>query len=160
MNITTATASSIIDRAILLKEGGVIVIPCSSYEEMEGLRSRLYKLRNQLAKKHSSLAMSLDITRKVKGKKWTLYVSKEKTLLGVLIIEDGKAEPFSIEVNEETAGERRERLMAEDGTEVTQKCSEPQELPEPKEDFDEVAAKIEEAQDLHWEERENEETSK
>lgn len=119
-----ATASNIIDRAVLLKDGGAIVIPCSSYEEMEALRLRLYKLRSKLEKKHSSITRTLDITRKVGENRWTLFISKEKTLPGVLIIEDGEAKPFTIETEENKA--ELQRL----------------------EDFDEAAAKIEAMQGL------------
>ena len=134
MDITT-TASKVIDRAILLEEGGAIVIPCSSYEEMEKLRTRLYKIRKQLEGKHRELAFSLDITRKVGKNKWTLYITKDIGLSGVLIVEAGEAKPFTSE----------EDFLEEEGFE------------EPAEDFDEVAAKIEATQDLQGE---DEETSK
>ena len=136
--MNTTTLSSVIDKAIQLKEGGVIVIPCTSYEDMEGIRIKLYKLRNQLAKKHSSLARTIDITRKARKGKWTIYVSKEKALLGVLIIEDGEAKPFILEDEE-----RREKLMEEDGIETEIEQSQVLEK-----DFDDVAAEIEASQNL------------
>ncbi len=147
---TTITASSVIDRAISLKEGGVIVIPCSSYEEMEGLRVRFYKLRNQLAKKHSTLATSLDITRKVRKKKWTLYISKERSLQGVLVVENGEATPLVIEAEEEEDESRRKRLMLEDGVlgGVETEDEDKDETEAPTQNFDDVASKIEEAQGL------------
>lgn len=131
------TASKIIDRAILLDEGGAIVIPCSSYEEMEKLRTRLYKIRRQLRSQHRELASSVDITRKVKENKWTLYITKDTGLSGVFIVEAGEAKPFTLEQAPEQAPEE-----------------EPSEPSEPAEDFDEVAAKIEEAQDLQEENKE------
>lgn len=135
------TASKIIDRAILLEEGGVIVIPCSSYEEMEKLRTRLYKIRSQLRNQHRELALSLDITRKVRENKWTLYITKDTHLSGVFIIEAGEATPFT----------------SEQAPEELSESSEPSESSKPAEDFDKVAAKIEETQDLQGE---NEEMSK
>jgi hypothetical protein len=132
------TASKVIDRAILLEEGGAIVIPCSSYEEMEKLRTRLYKIRRQLKSQHRELSSSIDITRKVRENKWTLYITKDTGLSGVFIVEDGEAKPFTLE--EQTPEQVPEEPL--------------EQAPE---DFDEVAAKIEEAQDLQ---EENEETSK
>ena len=131
------TAGKIIDRALLLEEGGAVVIPCSSYEEMEKLRVRLYKIRKQLEGKHRELAFSLDITRRIsKNKdKWTLYVTKDASLSGVFILEAGEAMPF----DEDEFNEKEE------------------EKEEPVEDFDDVALKIEEAQKL---EKEKQETSK
>lgn len=137
----TTTLSSVIDKAITLKEGGVIAIPCSSYKDMESVRTKLYKLRNQLAKKHSSLARTIDITRKVKTDSWTIYVSKEKILLGVLIIEDGEAKPFMLEEDEE----RREELMEEEEEVEDENKTEKQAT---EKDFDEVAAGIEASQNL------------
>ena len=139
---TIITAGKVIDRAILLEEGGVIVIPCSSYEEMEKLRTRLYKVRRQLKRQHRELSFSLDITRKVRENKWTLYVTKDASLSGVFIVEAGEAKPFTLEQAPEESSEEP---------------SESTESPEPVEDFDEVAAKIEATQDLG---EENEETSK
>ena len=146
----TITLSAIIDKAITLKEGGAIVIPCSSYEDMERTRIKLYKLRNQLAKKHSSLARTIDITRKAKEESWNIYISKEKTLLGVLIIEDGEAKPFVLEDDEE----RRESFMEEVEVEVeveTKTEQEPEKDFIKQKDFDEVAAEIEQAQSLEEE---------
>lgn len=147
----TITAGKIIDRAILLEEGGVIVIPCSSYEEMEKLRTRLYKIRKQLERQHKELAFSLDITRKARKDKWTLYVTKDTGLSGVFVIEAGEATPFGI----------KDKPEKEEVKEI-------EEIKEEVEDFDEVAAKIEAAQDLEeeeeiskaskgeaWDEREN-----
>ena len=145
----TITLSAIIDKAITLKEGGAIVIPCSSYEDMERTRIKLYKLRNQLAKKHSSLARTIDITRKAKEESWNIYISKEKTLLGVLIIEDGEAKPFILEDEE-----RREKLMEEDGIETEIEQSQVLEK-----DFDDVAAEIEASQNLTEEGEEQEKIS-
>ena len=133
---TAITAGKIIDRAILLEEGGAIVIPCSSYEEMEKLRIRLYKIRKQLEKQHRELSSSLDITRKVGRDKWTLYITKDANLPGVFIIEAGEAKPFTLEQAPE---------------------EEPSEPSKPIEDFDDIAAKIEATQDLR---EENKETSK
>ncbi len=146
--MNTTTLSSVIDKAITLKEGGVIVIPCSSYEDMEGTRIKLYKLRNQLAKKHSSLARTIDITRKVREGKWTIYVSKEIALLGVLVIENGEAKPFVLEDEE-----RREKLMEEDRVE-TEVETEAKTEQNQERDFDEVAAEIEASQNLTEGERE------
>lgn len=138
----SVTASKLIDRAILLEEGGAIVIPCSSYEEMEKLRIRLYKIRRQLEKQHRDLSSSLDITRKVRKNKWTLYITKDTSLSGVFIIESGEAKPFT-----------SEQVLEEEGSEELLESSE---LPESPEDFDDVAAKIEQAQDS----LESQETSK
>lgn len=157
MDIST-TASSIIDRAITLKEGGVIVIPCSSYEEMENLRVRLYKVRRQLGKKYDNLAKTLDITRRAKESNWTLYISKEAALTGVFIVEEGETKPFINEEDVKTEEERiaflkkgemeREMEMEmEREEEVEVKMGEKKEK-----DFDEVATEIERAQNLTTEE--------
>lgn len=144
------TASSIMDRAILLKDGGAIAIPCSSYEEMESLRIRLYKLRNRLEKRYKFLARTLDIVRKTGEDKWTLYITKERTIPGVLIIEDGEARPFVInETKEERTEEEKERLTAAneiDSLNLTD--TEHQEQKERTGNFDEAASKIEAAQGL------------
>lgn len=146
--MNTVTANKVIDRALLLNEGGAIVIPCSSFREMEKLRVRLYKIKKQLERKHKKLAFSLDITRKVSENKWTLYVTKDSSLSGVFIIEAGEAAPFTLE--EQAPEEEEEELTSEQAQE------EPLEEQAP-ENFDDVAIRIEEAQNL---EEENEETSK
>ena len=127
MNIPV-TASKIIDRAILLEEGGAIVIPCPSYKEMERLRIRLYKLKKQLEGNYKEVGLALDITRKVGTDKWTLFITKDTSLSGVFVIEGGEAKPFI----EEAEGERKEK----------------EEVEEKEEDFDEVAAEIEATQGL------------
>ena len=132
MNIPV-TASTIIDRAILLKEGGAIVIPCSSYEEMERLRIRLYKLRKQLEIKHRDIALSLDIRRKASSDKWTVFVTKDAGFSGVFVVEEGEAKPFDIE---EIEAELLEEAEKEKEVEVEA------------EDFDDVAAEIERTQGL------------
>lgn len=144
MNTNTATLSAILSRAITLKTGGVIVIPCNSFEEMEVARTRLYKLRNQLSKKFSILARSLDIRRTSRDGKWTLYIAKEDAIDGVLIIENGEARPFEIDGEEEEEAKRREELDGEE--------EKTEEETEEVKDFDEVAAEIEAAQNLKEEE--------
>ena len=136
------TASKVIDRAILLEEGGAIVIPCSSYEEMEKLRTRLYKIRRQLKSQHRELSSSIDITRKVRENKWTLYITKDTGLSGVFIVEDGEAKPFTLE------------------EQAPEQVPEEEPLEQAPEDFDEVAARMEEAQDLQEDSSEFQETSK
>jgi len=135
MNVSV-TANKLIDRAILLKEGGAITIACPSYIEMERLRIRLYKLRKQLEKSHKELAYSLDITRKATANRWTIYITKDNSLSGVFIIEDGVAKPFDDEIEE------------------VEKTEEIEEETKEVEGFDEVAAKIEAAQGLTQGEKE------
>lgn len=144
----TVTANKVIDRALLLNEGGAIVIPCSSFGEMEKLRVRLYKIKKQLERKHKKLAFSLDITRKVSENKWTLYVTKDSSLSGVFIIEAGEAAPFTLE--EQAPEEEEEEPKPEFKEEEEEEKEEM-----PTEDFDDVAAKIEEAQNLEEENEEN-----
>lgn len=134
MKDSIVTASSIIDRAISLKDGGVIVIPCNSYEDMERLRIRLYKVRNQLSKNYESIAKTLDITRKTKEGKHTLYVSKEVGLPGVFIIEEGEALPFAVTEDFQESQEEVKEVKQE-------------------QDFDSVAAEIEASQGLIEEEK-------
>lgn len=141
MNISV-TASKIIDRAILLEEGGAIVIPCSSYEEMERLRIRLYKLKKELQKGYKDTAVSLDIKRKVSADRWTLFITKDTALEGVFIVEGGEAKAFEDELSEEP-----------------EVLKEPKEVELPEADFDDVAAEIEESQGLAKNE-DNKETSK
>lgn len=132
---TIVTASRVIDRAILLEEGGAIVIPCSSYEEMENLRTRLYKLKTQLAKNYREVALSLDIKRKVSTNKWVLFVTKDSSLSGVFIVEGGEAKPFDdikgFEETEETEEKRKE-----------------EEIEEEVKDFDDIATEMEITQGL------------
>lgn len=135
MNIPV-TANKIIDRAILLKEGGAITISCPSYIEMERLRIRLYKLRKQLEKSHREVAHSLDIIRKVRANKWTIYITKDSSLSGVFILEDGEVKPFDnkMEKVEEIEIEAEEEKKSEA--------------------FDDIAAEIEATQGLTAEEKE------
>lgn len=140
MNVP-ATASKIIDKAILLKKGGVIVIPCSSYEEMERLRIRLYKLKKQLGGNYREVALSLDISRKIGTDKWTLFITKDTILPGVLVIENGEIRPFEEEEEGEEEDVRRTRLMAKDAKDA-------ENTKEKERDFGEVAAEIEAAQNL------------
>lgn len=141
MNIPV-TASKIIDRAILLEEGGAIVIPCSSYEEMERLRIRLYKLKKELQKSYKDTAISLDIKRKVTSDRWTLFITKDTALEGVFIVEGGEAKAFENELPEE----------------LPEEAKIPKEPEVPEADFDDVAEEIEKAQGLTKEE-DNKETS-
>lgn len=127
------TASSIIDRAISLKEGGVIIIPCSSYASMERLRIRLYKVKNKLAKSYGSVANTIDIARKSNNEKHVIYVSKETSLDGVFIMEEGEAMPFT---------------CTEDSTDKEVEQEVEQEVEVEEKDFDEVAAEIEACQNL------------
>lgn len=148
MDTTTATLSAILDKAITLKDGGVIIIPCASYEEMEIARTKLYKLRNQLSKKFSSLARALDIKREGKKGSWTLYISKESTIKGVLIIEDGETRPFELKTEEEAV--RKNKLIKEDIKDI-EDIKEDIEKTHLNRDFDEVAAEIEATQNLETE---------
>lgn len=135
MNIPI-TASKLIDRAILLEEGGAIVIPCSSYEEMEKLRIRLYKLKRQLEEKYRDVALSLDIKRKVDvdANRWTIFITKDASLSGIFIVEGGKAKPFEEEVEPPELIEPEEASLPEAS------------LPEA--DFDNIAAEMEKTQGL------------
>lgn len=146
MNIPV-TASKIIDRAILLEEGGAIVIPCSSYEEMERLRIRLYKLKKELQKGYKDTAVSLDIKRKVTSDRWTLFITKDTALEGVFIVEGGEAKAFEDEVK------------PPEEAKILKEPKEPEVLKEPEADFDDIAEEIEKAQGLTKEE-DNKETSK
>lgn len=137
MNISV-TASKIIDRAMLLEEGGAIVIPCSSYEEMERLRIRLYKLKKELQKGYKDTAVSLDIKRKVTSDRWTLFITKDTALEGVFIVEEGKAKPF------DSAPEKEAELSKEE---------EPT-LPIEEQSFDDAADEIEKNQGLNKKEEE------
>lgn len=83
------TAREILDKAILLKEGGKIITKCEDYSEMESLRTNLYKARNALLKKHRSLAYSLYISREKVDDDYLVTITKE-----VVIVEDGKVRPF------------------------------------------------------------------
>lgn len=135
MNIPI-TASRLLDRAILLEEGGAIVVPCASYEDMEKLRIRLYKLKRQLEENYRDMALSLDIKRKVSGNRWTIFISKDTALSGVFVVEGGEAKPFELEEVELPDEEEKEE----------EKETELPELPEV--DFDDIAAEIEETQGL------------
>ena len=130
------TASSVIDRAIALKNGGVVVVPCSSFEEMEKLRTKMYKLKNQLSKGHSSLARSIDITRKSSNGRWTIYISKEEDLPGVFVIEEGEALPL-----EELEAEASKETEA--SKESTAQLSFAEEEEEGEKSFAAIAAEIE-----------------
>lgn len=138
----TVTASKIIDRAILLEEGGTIVIPCISYTEMEKLRTRLYKLKSNLEKSYRDVAISLDIRRRVTRDKWTLFITKDANLSGIFIVEDGETKPFYTgfekEIEEKTETKTEDEIMEE--VEETEK--------ETKKDFDSVASEMEKAQGL------------
>lgn len=141
MNVSV-TANKVIDKAILLKEGGVIVIPCSSYEEMERLRIRLYKLRKQLRENYKEIALSLDICRKISGdnSRWTIYITKDTNLTGVLIIENGEARPFE--------DEDEDSYIQRDKDEDEHKEEKEEKEEEKEENFDDVAAEIERTQGL------------
>lgn len=93
----TATAADIIDRAVSLEEGEDIVIPYSSYNELETMRIQLYKRRATLEKKHEAQADSIYISREVNRKEGTflLLVKKAARCTGLFIRDkDGNIKPF------------------------------------------------------------------
>ena len=145
----TGSAYEIISAAITLSEGDKIVIRCDSYEEMETLRKGLYRVKNILMKTNKALAYSLCVSREVEEDSWHLFVTKELTASGVVIVRKNGAvealtrvEPALIDSEDEA--ERMKRLMEEDGVseeEITDALAEKGEA-----DFNAAANKIEEAQ--------------
>jgi len=149
---TGATAEEIIGQAITLAEGGKIVIRCGSYDEMESLRTNLYKVRKALLKTNRALARMLWISRETRSDGWFVLVTKEKTVSNIVIIDkDGSVRPFerpeaSMFPSSETEDQRIMRLMREDGKteeEIAEYFAEKGEM-----DFDAAASKIEELQGL------------
>lgn len=166
-----ATASEILQKAMLLEDGGDIKIPCASYEEMETLRTRLYKVRRQLEGQHSALARAIDITRKVRENSWFIIVAKEMSFPGIIVTEGGISRPFErIEtaIEDKVFGEapeaeeeRRKELILKDtaagimtieeaAIELSLKPEEVELLLTKKAElsFEEAASKIEEGQGL------------
>lgn len=150
MNVPV-TAPKLIDRAILLEEGGAIVVPCSSYEEMEKLRVRLYKLKQQLQGSYRDIALSLDIRRRVSTNRWTIFITKDVGFSGVFILEGGEAKPFDLQEEEK---EKEAELPPEEELEEKELAPAPAPAPVP-EDFDDVAAEIERTQGLTEEKEED-----
>jgi cellobiose-specific phosphotransferase system component IIA len=144
------TAREILDTAMTLAEGQRIVTQCNNYQEMESLRTNLYKARKALLKTHRTLAYSLYISREIKGDNFFVVITKELSVSNVVIIDkDGSIKPFerieSAVTGEETEEERMVKLMKEDGMteeEISDFLAEKGE-----DEFDKAASKIEEAQD-------------
>jgi len=145
------TAREIMDAAMALEDGGRIVTRCSSFNEMESLRSSLYKTRAALLRKHRALVYPLWISREIGENSWLVTVSKELSVSDVVIIsKDGSVKPFErVEpavVGEESETERMIRLMRQDrmsDEEIENTLAEKGE-----EDFDAAASKIEELQGI------------
>lgn len=148
------TAQEIIDAALLLEPGDRIVTRCSSYQEMEVLRSHLYKTRARLLKAHKTLAYPLYISREIQGDSWLVIVTKEAVVSNIVVIsKDGTVKPFkrvvpvvtgAIGEMAETGVVRMVELMKADGMS-------PEEIEEAlaakgEEDFDAAATKVEEMQ--------------
>ena len=140
----SVTANRIIDRAVLLEEGETIALPCPSYDAMEALRTQLYKVKQQLEKKHLAAARALYISRKARKGKWTIFVTKETGIPGAFIVKDGEARP--LDLPEETEEERAERLRTEDKALTFLEKEGQVELT-----FEEAASRIEAGQNLQGE---------
>lgn len=121
----SVTANRVMEAAILLNEGEIIALPCPTYNAMESLRTQLYKVKQQLEKKHPVMARTLYISRKIEDNnlaepKWTVFVTKETGVPEAFIIDrNGKAQPFNLldlaePKEEETEEERIDRLKDED----------------------------------------------
>jgi hypothetical protein len=144
------TAREILDTAITLNEGEKIVTKCNNFQEMESLRTNLYKARKALLKIHRTLAYSLYISRERTDDNYLVTVTKERSVSNVVIIgEDGSVKPFerieSAVVEGETEEQRMARLMKEDGfseEEIDNALAEKGE-----DEFDKAASKIEALQD-------------
>ena len=145
------TAGQIMNMAIRMDEGEKVMVECVSYEEMESLRTHLYRVRSSLLKTHPSIANMLWISRKVDGDNYFVSVVKEKTVSNAFIIgKDGTIRPFEKDdagmITSESEDQRIARLMREDGKteeEIAEYFAEKGE-----QDFDAAASKIEESQGL------------
>ena len=145
------TAREIMDQAVTLNSGQRIAVQCASYNEMEALRTNLYKLRAMMLKKHRQLAYTLWVSRKIEGDNYFVIVTKETEIKNAVIINpDGSTEPMVRKdvstMTGETEDQRIMRLMREDGKteeEIAEYFAEKGE-----QDFDAAASKIEEAQGL------------
>ena len=149
------TAREILDAAINLNEGQKIITKCDSFQEMESLRTNLYKARRALLKAHKTLAYSLYITRERVDNNYLVTVTKEKTVSNVVIIDvDGTVKPFErTEVaitGSETEKERMSRFMREAGhteEEIAAAVAEDTTAEKGEDDFDKAASRMEALQD-------------
>jgi len=148
--MTGITAREIMDTAMTLEEGEKIVTRCNSYEEMEALRTQLYKIRKSMLKSHRTLAYTLYVSREVipdaKEDNYLVIVTKELTVSNVAIVtKDGSAKPFT---RVESAGVdevvRMAELMRQDG--ISEEEIETALAEKGEQDFNAAADKIEEAQ--------------
>ena len=114
------TAGQIMNMAIRMDEGEKVIVECASYEEMESLRTHLYRVRSSLLKTHPSIANMLWISRKIDGDNYFVSVVKEKTVSNAFIVgKDGTIRPFEKDdagmITSESEDQRIARLMREDG---------------------------------------------
>jgi len=145
------TAGQIMNMAIRMDEGEKVIVECASYEEMESLRTHLYRVRSSLLKTHPSIANMLWISRKIDGDNYFVSVVKEKTVSNAFIVgKDGTIRPFEKDdagmITSESEDQRIARLMREDGKteeEIAEYFAEKGE-----QDFDAAASKLEELQGL------------
>ena len=145
------TAGQIMNMAIRMDEGEKVIVECASYEEMESLRTHLYRVRSSLLKTHPSIANMLWISRKIDGDNYFVSVVKEKTVSNAFIVgKDGTIRPFEKDdagmITSESEDQRIARLMREDGKteeEIAEYFAEKGE-----QDFDAAASKIEKSQGL------------
>ena len=143
------SGKDIIANAITLEDGESITIPCESYQEMENMRSQLYKRKKTLEKSHKGLADCLFISREIGKDTFTVFVTKEKLITKIFITgKDGSIRPLKrIEMDTATGEneqERMVRLMREDG--LSEEEIEDALAERGEDDFDKAATAIEESQ--------------
>jgi len=149
MTLMSAYIEKLFDEA--LESGETVVVPCSSYKEMERIRTKLYREKARMFKKIGLRAEEVDITREIldegEEKKFIVYLSKSPGLPDAYIIDKaGKTRVIDKPVLVETEQERMIRLMREDGMSEEEIDNTLHEKAE--DDFDKAASKIEALQGL------------
>ena len=92
----------IFDRVVASDDGECVVIKCISFEEMERIRSQLYRELRKLRDSHKELSKTLNISRKMEDDKWIVYLEKVPEITADRVVffgKDGKVKPFEEEAN-------------------------------------------------------------
>ena len=147
MSLMSVYIEKLFDEALESEE--TVIVPCSSFREMERIRTKLYREKARIGKKIGLKAEEIDISREIieegNETKYVVYISKSPGLPDAYTIDKaGKVRNIDKPVLAETEEDRMTRLMREDGMteeEISDALAEKGE-----DDFDKAATKIEQLQ--------------
>ena len=87
----------IFDKVLASEEGECVAIKCSSFEEMERVRTQLYRQKKKLKAAYPGLVDLLSISRRSEAEEWAVYLSRVPEINDdkvFFITKSGRVKPF------------------------------------------------------------------